>query len=82
VELFKPRWPELTGGKPLVATRHIMDEFSWAAVQEIWCDYVEWLQSADPETTREGIFTTHMNDRKVWVMEDPQAITILFPEDY
>ena len=84
VELFRNRWPELTGGKPLVATSHIMDEFSSAPLEQIWNEYVQWRKTTDPEMSeqREEIFTTHLNGQKVWVMEDHQAFTILFPEDY
>ncbi len=41
VEVFKPRWEELTGGKPLVATRGVYKEFSLAALREIWNEFVE-----------------------------------------
>jgi len=30
----------------------------------------------------EQLFSTTMNDKKVWVIEDGAAFTILFPEDY
>ena len=83
VELFKDRWEHLTGGKPLVATRHIYGEFSQAAFLEIWNDYVQWVRHvADTLPEEERMFSTTMNDRKVWVIEDGQAFTILFPEDY
>ncbi len=82
VEVLKNRWTELTGGKPLVATSHIYSEFSLAALQEIWNEFVQWSGKTDQKTQREEIFTTQLNDHKVWVMEDHQAFTILFPEDY
>jgi len=28
------------------------------------------------------MFVTEMNSKKVWLIEDGQAFTILFPEDY
>src|SRR3954452_10281649 len=79
VEIFKNRWSELTGGKPLVATKHIMAEFSMAALQEIWNEYIFWskeVESTLPEEDR--LFSTTMNDRKVWVLEDGEVFTILF----
>ena len=30
----------------------------------------------------EQLFTTSMNNEKVWVLEDGQAFTLLYPEDY
>ena len=83
VPLFQNRWSELTGGKPLVATSHIMAEFSLAALQEVWNEYVHWRKEIEPTLAEEDrLFSTTMNDQKIWVLEDPQAFTILFPEDY
>ena len=33
VEIFKNRWKELSGGKPIVATAHLFDDVSQAALQ-------------------------------------------------
>ena len=85
VELFSSRWPELTGGKPLVATKHICSEFSMASLQEIWNEFVRWRREVEPTLPEEDrLFSTTMNGdiEKVWVLEDAQAFTILFPEDY
>src|SRR4051812_28229040 len=82
VEVFKDRWSKLTGGKPLVASMNIMAEFSLASLQEIWGEYEKWRKTTDPEKQREEIFTTQLTDHKIWVMEDQQAFTILFPGDY
>ncbi len=83
VEVFKPRWEQLTGGKPLVATRGVYTEFSLTALREIWNEFVEWNSNVKhrlPEA--EQLFATHMNDKKIWVLEDVQAYTILFPNEY
>jgi hypothetical protein len=85
VEVFKNRWTELTGGKPLVATKHIISQFSMASLQEIWNEYVRWTKEVEPSLAEEDrLFSTIMNGdiEKVWVLEDAQAFTILFPEDY
>jgi len=83
VEVFKNRWDELTGGKPLVATSHVMSELSLAAVQEIWNEYVVWREKVMPALPEEEqLFSTKMNDETVWVLEDGQAFTVLYPEDY
>lgn len=82
VPIFEHRWAQLTGGKPLVVTAAIRAEFSDAAIQEIWNEYVFWrrhVMATLPE--EEQMFVTEMNGRKVWVLEDG-AFTILFPEDY
>jgi len=83
VELFKDRWEELTGGKPIVATRHIYTEFNESAFQYIWDMYVHWAKHVEPSLPEEErMFSTKMHDKTVWVIEDGQAFTILFPEDY
>src|SRR4051812_33308894 len=82
VELFKNRWDTLTSGKSLVATAHIYNNLSLAALQEIWNEYIIWrkqIMTTLPE--EEQMFHATMNGAKVWVLEDVQAFTILYPED-
>ncbi len=83
VEIFKNRWQQLSGGKPIVATSHLFEEVSLAALREIWSEYVFWKEHTMPSLPEEDqLFSTPMNDKKVWVMEDAQACTLLYPEDY
>ena len=35
VEIFKNRWSELSGGKPIVTTAHLYEEVSLAGLREI-----------------------------------------------
>ena len=83
VEIFKNRWKTLSGGKPIVATAHLFNEVSLAGLLEIWNAYVVWRKHTEqtlPEEER--LFTTTMNNHKVWVLEDGEAFTLLYPEDY
>jgi len=83
VEVFKNRWPELSGGKPIVATTHLFNEISLAGLREIWNEYVEWRTNVkDTLPEEEQMFVTTMNGDKIWVMEDGQAFTMMYPEDY
>ena len=83
VEICKNRWPELSRGKPIVATAHLFGEVSLAALLEIWNAYVDWKKHVEPTLPEaERLFHTIMNEKKVWVMEDAQAYTLLYPEDY
>lgn len=83
VELFKNRWNELTGGKPLLVTAHAFEEFSLAAFQEIWNEYVAWKKNVEPTLAEEDkMFTTKMNSETLWLMDDGVVYTIMFPEDY
>ena len=83
VEICKHRWNQLSGGKPIVATEHLFQSVSEASLLEIWNAYVDWRENVMqtlPE--EEQLFTTSMNNEKVWVLEDGQAFTLLYPEDY
>jgi hypothetical protein len=83
VEIFKNRWNQLSGGKPIVATENLFQSVSLAALLEIWNEFVQWRKNVMqtlPE--EEQMFTTSMNNEKVWVIEDGQAFTLLYPEDY
>jgi hypothetical protein len=83
VEVFKKAWHKLTNGKPVVATSHIYDEISLAGLMEIWNEFVAWRKRIMPTLPEEEqLFKTSMNDKTVWVLEDGQAVTILYPEDY
>jgi len=83
VEIFKNRWQQLSGGKPIVASSHLFNEISLAGLMEIWNKYVEWRTSIMPTLPEEEqLFVTEMNSCKIWLIEDAQAFTMMYPEDY
>ena len=83
VEVFKNRWKELSGGKPIVATAHLFNQVSLAGLFEIWNEYVAWRKNVVPTLPEEDqMFVTTMNGEKVWLIEDGDAFTMLYPEDY
>ena len=83
VEVFKNRWDELSQGKPIVATAHLFSQVSLAGLLEIWNEYVDWRTNVMPTLPEaDQLFSTTMNGDKVWLLEDGQAFTILYPEDY
>ena len=83
VEIFKHRWETLTGGKPIVATAHLADDISSAGLLEIWNEYVQWRKHTEPFIPEEErLFHTTMNGKTVWVMEDGDAFTLMYPDDY
>jgi hypothetical protein len=44
---------------------------------------VNWKKKVEPTLKEEDrLFATAMNGRRVWVMEDGQAFTMMYPEDY
>jgi hypothetical protein len=83
VEIFKHRWAQLSGGKPIVVTAHLFGEVSLAGLLEIWNAYVAWRKHTEPTLPEEErMFATRMNGKKVWVIEDGAAFTLMYPEDY
>ncbi len=83
VPVFRERWGQLSGGKPMVVTAAIDAELSRAAIREIWNGYVAWRREVEPTLAEEDrMFETTMNGRRVWVIEDGAAFTVLYPEDY
>jgi len=83
VEVFKNRWNELSQGKPIIATSHLFNQVSLAGLLEIWNEYVDWRTNVMPTLPEaDQMFVTTMNSEKVWLLEDGQAFTMLYPEDY
>jgi hypothetical protein len=83
VEIFKHRWGQLSGGKPIVATSHLFNEVSLAGLLEIWNEFVTWRKNVLPTLPEaQQLFHTSMNGKKVWVIEDGAAFTLMYPEDY
>ena len=83
IEIFKNRWPELSNGKPIIATAHLFGEVSLAGLLEIWNEFVAWRKNVMPTLPEEEqLFHTSMNGKNVWVIEDGAAFTLMYPEDY
>ncbi len=83
VAVFENRWAQLSAGKPIIATRHVSEALSLAALREIWNDYVVWMKEVKatlPEADQ--LFATRMDGETVWIIEDGAAHTIMYPEDY
>ena len=53
VEIFKNRWGDLSGGKPIVATAHLFENVSQAALQEIWNKFVHWKKHIEKKLAKE-----------------------------
>jgi hypothetical protein len=83
VEIFKDRWQQLSGGKPIVATAHLCEDISLAGLLEIWIEFVDWHKQIRPTVPEEQQqFSTTVNNKTVWVIEDDAAFTLMYPEDY
>jgi hypothetical protein len=89
VEVFKDNWQELSGGKPIVVTAHLFQfiqaggVLSLGVLLQVWNEYVAWRKDIMPTLPEaDQMFVTKMNGNNVWVVEDGQAFTMMYPEDY
>jgi hypothetical protein len=83
VPVFQNRWQQLSFCKPIVATSSIHSQFSKAAIMEMWNAFVDWVKYEKADLKPEDrLFRTRMNGKEIWVIEDPQAYTLMFPSDY
>ncbi len=72
-----------TNGKPVVATAHLFNQMSQTALIDLWNEYVDWrLNIKETLPEEDQMFVTEIEGKNVWVIEDGQAITMMYPEDY
>jgi len=70
-------------GVPVMATTHLVREVSRGQLIDVWEEFKVWKETVEqtlPEEER--LFVTTKNGKKVWVIEDPEAFTLMYPEDY
>ena len=83
VEILKNQWHKLSGGKPIVATAHLFNDITLAGLMEVWNEFVHWRKHVMPTLPeKDQLFHTTMHGKKVWVIEDGVAFTLMYPEDY
>jgi len=83
VEVFKDMWETLSQGKPIVVTRRLFEDTNLHLLFGVVTQFVRWKTNVLPTLPEEErLFTDEVKGKKVWVMEDTQAITLLYPEDY
>ena len=77
VELL--RW----NGMPVMATSNIADELPRNQLLDVWRQFQFWKDQEEPKLPEEErLFKTVKNDKTVWVIEDAEAFTIMYPDDY
>ena len=73
------RW----NGIPVMASAHISDELGLNQLLDIWRRFRFWKEQEEPKLSEQDrLFHTEKNGKKVWVIEDGEAFTIMYPEDY
>lgn len=81
VEIFKKDWQLLTGGKPVVATAAIIADIPEISLKLLWNQFVQERAKQRARGEVPSLSTTY-NGEKVWVLEDGQAVTYLYPHEY
>ena len=75
------RWGEIV--TPYIATTHIYEDIGFEGAMEIWNEFADWRTHTMPSFPEEDLlFYTGVNGKKVWTIEDGEAFTIMYPEDY
>lgn len=70
-------------GKPVVATSHIKERFGNDDLYRIFYEFKAWDTEIRPTLPEaEQLFHTVYAQQKIWVLEDGEAYTIMYPEDY
>ena len=73
------RW----NGIPVMATSPISEEFGHGELLDIWHEFRAWKEQEEPKLPEEErLFHTEKRGEKVWVIEDRDAFTIMYPDDY
>lgn len=73
------RW----NGYPVMATTHVHEDLGLENLIKVWEKFLYWKDKEEqlvPEEDR--LFYTPINGKKVWVIEDTDSFTIMYPEDY
>ena len=70
-------------GKPVVATSNMIHEVTKPELMKLFHRFLRWDKNVKPGLPEEEqLFHTTYRGRVVWVMEDPEAYTIMYPQDY
>lgn len=79
----KDDWQSLSSGKPIVVTTHLFDCVSINDLHDLWEKFVFWnVNIKDTLPEEDQMFVTELDGKNVWVIEDQQAITLMYSEDY
>ena len=82
-EYTMKRLSEFTNSKQIVATTHLANEVEKYQLRDIWNKFAVWKQDVEPTLPEEDrLFEMEIKDKKIWVIEDDEAITLMYSEDY
>jgi len=83
VEVFKDMWETLSQGKPIVVTRRLFADANLHLLFGVVTQFARWKTTVMPTLPEEDrLYTDKVKGKTVWVIEDPQAVTLLYPGEY
>jgi hypothetical protein len=83
IEVFKDEWDQLSGDKPIVASINVYEGVSEEGRVEIWNRFVFWWQFVMPKLPKkQRLFSTTINYKTIWVIDEKVFFMMIYPEDY
>lgn len=73
-----------SNGKPLIATAGTAAELTGSEIADLFVRFFVWQRQVEPTLPEaERLFAVDTsNGKKVWVIEDGAAVTLLYPDEY
>lgn len=73
-----------SSGKPLMATAGTVHDLPNRELWSLFDRFFAWQRDVEPTLAEEDrmFVADASNGKKVWVIEDGQAVTLLYPEEY
>ena len=69
--------------KQFVVTSHLFNEIPKPDILRIIGRFWDWKDKIEATLKEEDrVFTEFYKGKKVWIIEDQQAFTLMYPEDY
>jgi acetone carboxylase gamma subunit len=70
-------------GVPVMATAAVSDNYGFSELLTIWHKFLAWKDMEEPKLPlEERLFSIKKDDKKIWVIEDAEAFTIMYPHEY
>ena len=70
-------------GFPVMATSGVREDFGLGELLVIWHKFLAWKDQKESKLPEEErLFSMKVKEKKIWVMEDGDGYTIMYPDEY
>ena len=67
----------------VMATIAVRDDCGLIELLTIWHKFLAWKDMEEPKLpVEERLFSIQKDDKKIWVIEDAEAFTMMYPHEY